>query len=78
MTHITKLTIRAFTAVSEVAEVRRRDERGLTTVEWSLLVAGVAAIAIGLIVIIRQNVGDAAGNISTEVNVDETLPPPQN
>ena len=45
------------------------DERGLTTTEWALLVAGVAALAIVVVSVVRNLTSDVAGEIPTNVNV---------
>ena len=45
------------------------DERGLTTTEWALLVAGVAALAIVVVSVVRNLTSDVAGDIPTNVNV---------
>lgn len=55
--------IRSWTRLMELA--RQRDERGLTTTEWALLVAGVAAIAIAVVAIVRSTTEDIANNIPT-------------
>lgn len=47
----------------------RDDERGLTTTEWALLVAGVAALAIVVVSVVRNLTSDVAGDIPTNVNV---------
>lgn len=52
---------------------RLADDRGATTVEYVLLVAGVAALAIGLVVAIRAVVSDTANNIPTNVDTSTTL-----
>jgi hypothetical protein len=44
---------------------RGRDDSALTTTEWALLVAGVAAIAIAVVAIIRATTEDIANNIPT-------------
>lgn len=41
------------------------NDRGLTTTEWALLVAGVAAIAIAVVAIVRATTEDIANNIPT-------------
>ena len=45
------------------------DERGLTTTEWALLVAGVAALAIVVVSVVRNLTSDVAAEIPTNVNV---------
>ena len=47
----------------------RDDERGLTTTEWALLVAGVAALAIVVVSVVRNLTSDVANEIPTDVNV---------
>lgn len=54
------------------ADIRRKlrsDERGLTTTEWALLVAGVAALAIVVVSVVRNLTSETANKISTDVNV---------
>jgi hypothetical protein len=56
------------TMVTYSADLRHRarlDQRGLTTTEWALLVAGVAAIAIAVVAIVRATTEDIANNIPT-------------
>lgn len=43
---------------------RRRDERGLTTLEWLLIVAAVAGLAALAVVLVTNVVGDTAEDIS--------------
>ncbi len=45
------------------------DERGLTTTEWALLVAGVAALAIVVVSVVRNLTSEVANEIPTNVNV---------
>ena len=45
------------------------DERGLTTTEWALLVAGVAALAIVVVSVVRNLTSEVANDIPTNVNV---------
>lgn len=52
----------------------RDDERGLTTTEWALLVAGVAALAIVVVSVVRNLTSETAAKISTDVNVDTKDP----
>lgn len=47
----------------------RGDERGLTTTEWALLVAGVAALAIVVVSVVRNLTSEVANEIPTDVNV---------
>lgn len=47
----------------------RGDERGLTTTEWALLVAGVAALAIVVVSVVRNLTSEVAGEIPKNVNV---------
>jgi len=47
---------------------RYESEDGLTTLEWALLVAGVAAMAIALIVVVRNNVDQTQQQIPTNVD----------
>jgi Flp pilus assembly pilin Flp len=44
-----------------------REERGLTTVEWAILVGLVAAIAIAGGIVIRGGVGTAAGVVNNKL-----------
>lgn len=46
------------------------DERGLTTTEWALLVAGVAALAIVVVSVVRNLTSEVANDIPTNVNVE--------
>ena len=45
------------------------DERGLTTTEWALLVAGVAALAIVVVSVVRNLTSEVAHEIPTNVDV---------
>lgn len=57
--------------VTRLADIRRtlhEDERGLTSTEWALLVAGAAAIAMSLVIVIRQVTQDTANGLETNVN----------
>ena len=45
------------------------DERGLTTTEWALLVAGVAALAIVVVSVVRNLTSEVANKIPTDVKV---------
>lgn len=56
-------------AASSLRAKLRDDERGLTTTEWALLVAGVAALAIVVVSVVRNLTSDVAGEIPTKVNV---------
>ncbi len=56
-------------ATSNVRARLHDDERGLTTTEWALLVAGVAALAIVVVSVVRNLTSDVAGEIPTNVNV---------
>lgn len=47
----------------------RNDERGLTTTEWALLVAGVAALAIIVVAVVRSFTADVTKKIPDNVNV---------
>ena len=68
-----ELSIRGWMWLTAAASnVRARlgdDERGLTTTEWALLVAGVAALAIVVVSVVRNLTSDVAGEIPTNVNV---------
>lgn len=55
--------------VSNIRAKLRDDERGLTTTEWALLVAGAAALAIVVVSVVRNLTSDVAGDIPTNVNV---------
>ena len=67
------LSIRGWLWLTAVAAGLRAklhdDERGLTTTEWALLVAGVAALAIVVVSVVRNLTSDVAGEIPTNVNV---------
>ena len=52
-----------------IREKLRDDERGLTTTEWALLVAGVAALAIVVVSVVRNLTSETANRIPTDVNV---------
>ncbi|MCE2524647.1 MAG: hypothetical protein J4F99_01495 [Acidimicrobiia bacterium] len=62
--------IRLTATASRIRAKLRDDERGLTTTEWALLVAGVAALAIVVVSVVRNLTSDVAGEIPTNVNVD--------
>lgn len=68
-----ELSIRGWVWLNEMAwqlrERLRRDERGLTTTEWALLVAGVAALAIVVVSVVRNLTSDVTDKIPTNVNV---------
>ncbi len=53
-------------------KLRSKDE-ALATTEWALLVAGVAALAIAVVAIVRTQTSNATGKISTNVNTTPTL-----
>ena len=57
------------TTSASIREKMRDDERGLTTTEWALLVAGVAALAIVVVSVVRNLTSETANKISTDVNV---------
>ena len=61
--------IRLTSTASRIRAKLRDDERGLTTTEWALLVAGVAALAIVVVSVVRNLTSDVAGDIPTNVNV---------
>ena len=52
-----------------IREKLRDDEQGLTTTEWALLVAGVAALAIVVVSVVRNLTSETANKIPTDVNV---------
>lgn len=56
-------------AASSLRAKLRDDERGLTTTEWALLVAGVAALAIVVVSVVRNLTSETAARIPTNVNV---------
>ena len=56
-------------AASSIREKLHDDERGLTTTEWALLVAGVAALAIVVVSVVRNLTSETAAKIPTNVNV---------
>lgn len=68
-----ELSIRSWIWLSATASrIRaklRDDERGLTTTEWALLVAGVAALAIVVVSVVRNLTSETAAKIPTNVNV---------
>ena len=57
------------TTAAGIRRKLRSDERGLTTTEWALLVAGVAALAIVVVSVVRNLTSETANKISTDVNV---------
>ncbi len=57
---------------SDIKEKLRHDQRGLTTTEWALLVAGVAALAIVVVSVVRNLTSGVASKIPHEVNVNTT------
>ena len=56
-------------AAGDIRAKLRDDEQGLTTTEWALLVAGVAALAIVVVSVVRNLTSDVANEIPTDVNV---------
>ena len=56
--------------VSSIRAKLRDDERGLTTTEWALLVAGVAALAIVVVSVVRNLTSETASKIPVNVNVE--------
>ncbi|MCY3559701.1 MAG: hypothetical protein OXH20_00785 [bacterium] len=62
------------TTAATIREKLRNDARGLTTTEWALLVAGVAALAIVVVSVVRNLTSETAAKISTDVNVDTDDP----
>jgi len=68
-----ELSIRGWVwLTATAADIRRKlrgDERGLTTTEWALLVAGVAALAIVVVSVVRNLTSETANKIPTDVNV---------
>lgn len=56
--------------VSSIRAKLHDDQRGLTTTEWALLVAGVAALAIVVVSVVRNLTSEVASEIPTEVNVE--------
>lgn len=65
LTHMVTLGWLWATSQADRVLTRARDEAGLTTTEWALLVAGVAAIAIAVVAIVRATTEDIANNIPT-------------
>ena len=68
MNDVTRIATMAWLwATARSDQLRRRscDERALTTTEWALLVAGVAAIAIAVVAIVRATTEDIANSIPT-------------
>ena len=57
-------------AVLDVRVRLRDDERGLTTTEWALLVAGVAALAIVVVAVVRNLTADVTKKIPDNVDVN--------
>ena len=55
---------------SDVRVRLRDDERGLTTTEWALLVAGVAALAIVVVAVVRNLTADVTKKIPDNVDVN--------
>ncbi|MYI20785.1 MAG: hypothetical protein F4121_12145 [Acidimicrobiia bacterium] len=68
-----ELSIRSWIwLTATAADIRRKlrgDERGLTTTEWALLVAGVAALAIVVVSVVRNLPSETANKHSPDVNV---------
>lgn len=58
------------TTATNIREKLRDDARGLTTTEWALLVAGVAALAIVVVSVVRNLTSEVTEKIPTNVNVD--------
>ncbi len=51
----------------------RRREEALATTEWALLVAGVAALAIAVVAVVRSQTNEATRQIKTSVDTSATL-----
>lgn len=69
-------TVLVATARARFDEARRAvldDERGASTVEYVLLVAGAAAIAIAVVVAVRAAAKDASDAIPTNVDTSTTF-----
>lgn len=75
---MTELSIRGWVwltlTASEIRAKLRDDERGLTTTEWALLVAGVAALAIVVVSVVRNLTSETAEKIPINVNVETDDP----
>lgn len=67
----TKAVFAAQAFMDRFNEARRTladDERGLTSTEWALLVAGAAAIAMSIVVVIRQVTQDTGNGLQGNVD----------
>jgi pilus assembly protein Flp/PilA len=54
-------------AINVVAARLGRDDRGATAVEYGLLVALIAAVIIGIVVILGNQVSDAFSTVSSQM-----------
>ncbi len=61
--------IRICGTLSDIRAKMRDDQQGLTTTEWALLVAGVAALAIVVVAVVRSLTADVTKKIPDNVNV---------
>ena len=55
-----------------VKKLRNREE-ALATTEWALLVAGVAALAIAVVAVVRTQTKGATDSIKSTVNTSQSL-----
>lgn len=63
----------AYIDVPILYEKLRKREEALATTEWALLVAGVSALAIAVVAVVRNQTDTATTSIQTGVNVDTSL-----
>jgi pilus assembly protein Flp/PilA len=50
------------------ARFAKADERGATAVEYGLLVALIAAVIVGVVVTLGDNISDAFGKVNSSVD----------
>ena len=63
----------AYLDVPVLYEKLRTREEALATTEWALLVAGVSALAIAVVAVVRSQTKTATDGISTGVNTEVIL-----
>ena len=63
----------AYMEVPQILQKLRSREEALATTEWALLVAGVSALAIAVVAVVRTQTGNATDSIKTTVNTNQAL-----
>lgn len=71
--HLDHAVRRLVARVQQIQQTLREDERGLTSTEWALLVAGAAAMAIAVVAAVRAATSTSTGKIKGGVNVNTTF-----